>query len=66
METVTNEALTRKNQALEREINEQRNFLSKELNARTDETLQLMRQIDVVNADLKKLQTQTSYLDSAK
>ena len=66
METVTNEALTRKNQALEREINEQRNFLSKELNARTDETLQLMRQIDVVNADLKKLQTHTSYLDSAK
>ena len=63
MEAVTNEALTRKNQALEREINEQRNFLSKELNARTDETLQLMRQVDQVGADLKKLQTHATYIE---
>ena len=66
VEAVTNEALTRKNQALEREINEQRNFLSKELNARTDETLQLMRQVDHVSADLKKLQTHTTYIEQAK
>ncbi len=66
VEAVTNEALTRKNQALEREINEQRNFLSKELNARTDETLQLMRQVDQVSADLKKLQTHTIYIEQAK
>jgi hypothetical protein len=40
--------------------------LSKELNARTDETLQLMRQVDLVTADLKKLQTHTTYLEQSK
>lgn len=54
MEVVQNEALTRKNQSLEREISESRNFLSKELNARTDETLNLMRQVDVLSADYKR------------
>ncbi len=42
-EVVQNEAMNRKTQAMEREINESRNFLAKELNARTDETLNLMR-----------------------
>lgn len=54
MEVVQNEALTRKTQSLEREISESRNFLSKELNARTDETLNLMRQVDVLSADYKR------------
>ena len=42
------------------------NFLSKELNARTDETLVLMRQIDEAAAEVKKLQVHTTYLEGAK
>lgn len=66
VEVVQNEALTRKNQCLEREISEQRNFLSKELNGRTDETLNLMRQIDVVTSDLKRITAHSMYLETAK
>ena len=51
---------------MERELQEQRNFLSRELNARTDETLQLMRQIDVLTADLKKLTAHSLYLETSK
>jgi hypothetical protein len=53
-------------QSLEREINESRNFLSKELNARTDETLNLMRQVDQLSADFKRVTSQNSYIESQR
>jgi hypothetical protein len=63
---VQNESLTRKNQSLEREISEQKAFLSKELNSRTDESLTLMRNIDILTSDLKKLTAHSLYLETSK
>jgi len=40
--------------------------LSKELNSRTDESLQMMRQIDILTSDVKKVTAHSLYLETAK
>ena len=56
----------RKNIMLEKEIQQQKEYLSRELSNKTDTNTGLCRQIDQLRAELKKFQSQYEYTNEVK